>query len=120
MNPFTTPDNIFIYSKPQDMRAGIQRLASLVTTDFGMEPCDGALFVFVSRDKEKVKMLRFEGNGWCLYYVRLLDEGFRFTHSDDTDFPVTKLERRELLWLLEGLDVVQPKASLPIAQRNLL
>ena len=60
MNPFTTPDRIYISRRPQDMRAGIQRLACVVTTDFGMDPTDGALYCFVSRDCEKMKLLRFE------------------------------------------------------------
>ena len=50
MNPFTTPDRLYISRRPQDMRAGIQRLASVVTTDFSMDPTDGALYCFVSRD----------------------------------------------------------------------
>ena len=29
MNPFTTPDAIYISKRPQDMRAGIQRLAAV-------------------------------------------------------------------------------------------
>ena len=28
MNPFTTPDRLFVSRRPQDMRAGIQRLAT--------------------------------------------------------------------------------------------
>ena len=60
MNPFTTPDRLFISRRPQDMRAGIQRLASVVTTDFSMDPTDGALYCFVSRDCLKMKLLRFE------------------------------------------------------------
>ena len=63
MNPFTTPDAIYISKKPQDMRAGIQRLAAIVATDFGRDPMDGALYRFVSRDCEKAKLLRFDING---------------------------------------------------------
>ena len=63
MNPFTTPDRLYISRRPQDMRAGIQRLASVVTTDFSMDPTDGALYCFVSRDCLKMKLLRFETNG---------------------------------------------------------
>ena len=66
MNPFATPDKIFISRSPQDMRAGIQRLASIITTDFGRDPMDGALYAFVSRDCQKVKLLRFDVNGWCM------------------------------------------------------
>ena len=82
MNPFTTPDRLYISRRPQDMRAGIQRLASVVTTDFSMDPTDGALYCFVSRDCLKMKLLRFETNGWCMYYVRLAEGGFRWRHSD--------------------------------------
>ena len=54
VNPFTTPDAIYISRRPQDMRAGIQRLAAAVAADFGCDPMDGALYCFVSRDCEKV------------------------------------------------------------------
>ena len=43
MNPFTTPDRVVISLQPQDMRAGIQRLASVVVADFGGDPQDGTL-----------------------------------------------------------------------------
>ena len=47
MNPFTTPDRIFVAQAPQDMRAGIQRLAAIVAADFGDDPVSGALYCFV-------------------------------------------------------------------------
>lgn len=53
------------------MRAGIQKLVSIVASDFERDPMDGALRCFVSRDYEKMKLLRFDVNGWCMYYVRL-------------------------------------------------
>ena len=113
MNPFTTPDRLFVSTAPQDMRAGIQRLASIITADMCMDPTDGALYVFVSRDCEKIKMLRFETNGWCMYYVRLCEGGFKWTHSD-RDLPILKIERRQLLWLLEGMEISQITAPKPV------
>ena len=120
MNPFTTPDRIFVSLRPQDMRAGIQRLAETVAAEFGRDPMDGALYVFVSRDCEKVKMLRFETSGWCMYYVRLLEGGFRWNHSGDPSAPLLTVERRQLLWLLEGLEFEQPKAPKPVAAHGIL
>lgn len=120
MNPFTTPDRLYVSRKPQDMRAGIQRLASIVATDFGDDPTSGALYIFVSRDCEKVKMLRFETNGWCMYYVRLCEGGFRWTHDPNSESPKLKIERRQLLWLLEGLEMLQPEASMPVAAHTVL
>ena len=78
MNPFATPDRIFVSQGPQDMRAGIQRLAAKVAADFGGDPVDGALYCFVSRDLEKMKMLRFDVNGWCMYYCRLAEGCFKW------------------------------------------
>ena len=119
MNPFTTPDRLLISKRPQDMRAGIQRLAAIVAAEFGMDPADGALYCFVSRDCEKMKLLRFETNGWCMYYCRLCEGGFRWAHSEEGD-PVLQIERRHLLLLLEGLDPMAVMLPEPIAARNVL
>ena len=119
MNPFTTPDRLFISTRPQDMRAGIQRLAAAVTTDFCMDPTDGALYCFVSRDCLKMKLLRFETNGWCMYYIRLAEGGFRWRHADGED-AVLQIERRQLIWLLDGIDFEQPDAPEPLAAHIVL
>ena len=119
MNPFTTPDRLFISTRPQDMRAGIQRLAATVTAELGMDPTDGALYCFVSRDCEKMKLLRFETNGWCMYYVRLAEGGFRWAHSPDGSVAL-EIERRQLIWLLDGIDPNQPMAPRPVAARRVL
>ena len=116
MNPFTTPDRLFISTRPQDMRAGIQRLAATVTAELGMDPTDGALYCFVSRDCEKMKLLRFETNGWCMYYVRLAEGGFRWRHRDGGDVAL-QIERRQLVWLLDGIDFVQPQAPEPVTAK---
>lgn len=102
------------------MRAGMQRLASVVTTDFGMDPTDGALYIFVSRDCEKVKALRFEANGWCLYYIRLCEGGFRWAHRPDYPDPVLQIDRTQLSLLLAGLDFSLLKQESPITAKNIL
>lgn len=119
MNPFSVPDRILINPHPQDMRAGIQRLAATVTADFEVDPADGTLYAFVSRDLEKMKLLRFETNGWCMYYVRLCEGGFKWNHTEDGQ-ELLSLERRELTWLLEGLDLDAIKAATPLTQRSIL
>lgn len=101
------------------MRAGIQRLASIVTTDLDHDPTDGALFVFVSRDCEKIKMLRFETNGWCMCYVRLCEGGFKWVHAE-RDLPLLKVERRQLLWLLEGMEMHPKNAPSPVTATGIL
>ena len=119
MNPFTTPDRLFISRRPQDMRAGMQSLAATVTTDFKMDPTDGALFCFISRDCRKMKMPRFDTNGFCMYYARLSQGCFRWTHSTDGAVSL-QIERRQLIWLLDGIDFEQPSAPKPITAHVIL
>lgn len=120
MNPFATPDKILISNYPQDMRAGVQRLASIITADFEKDPTDGTLYCFVSRDCEKMKMLRFEVNGWCMYYVRLLEGGFKWRHMPNSSEPTLLIERRQLMMLLEGLDLEAIKLAKTLTATTIL
>lgn len=43
----------------------------------GEDPKSGALFVFVNKRKNHVKVLWFERNGYCLLYKRLHRARFR-------------------------------------------
>lgn len=119
MNPFVTPDCIYISKSPLDMRAGIQKIASLIVAEFERDPMDGSLYVFISRDCKKAKLIRFDSNGWCLYYCTLLKGGFKWSHTRD-DKTLLIIERRQLLWFLEGLEIVQSKAIKPVTAHNVL
>jgi Transposase and inactivated derivatives len=120
MNPFVCPDKIVISRYPHDMRAGIQRLAQIVTTEFGLDPTDGSLYIFVSRKSDKLKMLRFETSGWCLYYCRLCEGTFKWQHNENSTDPLLVIERRQLIWLLEGLAITQPNAPKPVTATTIL
>lgn len=48
------------------MRAGIQRLTSIVASDLERDSMDGTLYCFASRDREKMKLLRFDMNAWYM------------------------------------------------------
>ena len=58
-------------------------------------------------------------NGWCMYYVRLAEGGFRWAHSADGDVSL-QIERRQLIWLLDGIDFEQPGAPRPVAAKVVL
>ena len=54
-----------------------------------------------------------------MYYVRLAEGGFRWAHSADGDVSL-QIERRQLIWLLDGIDFEQPGAPKPVAARRVL
>jgi len=72
-----------------------------------MNPLSGHLFVFANRKKNMVKVLYWDRNGFCLWHKRL--EKDRFTWPD-SEKGVKVISSRELMWLLEGLDIRHVKA----------
>ena len=112
MNPFTTPASIFVYDRPQDMRAGIDRLSQVVAAEMGASPADGSLYVFVSRDRRTLKMLRSDSGAWCMWQVRLATGRLRWEWGSGG--ASREVARRELLWLLEGATAGAPAATRPM------
>ena len=68
-----TPERVFVYRHPVDMRKQIDGLSALVATELGHDPADRSAYVFVSRCKRRVKVLIWHLNGYWLLYKRLSD-----------------------------------------------
>lgn len=100
MNPFMLPKRVLVRRKPQDMRCGIQRLSAIVETELGLSATDGTLYVFVSRDLKKVKLLAFEGAHVCMWYVRALKGTFGFRAGGEG---VETTDAGRLLLMLRGV-----------------
>ena len=62
---------VFVALEPVDMRFGFERLSGLVRERIGYEARSGALFLFVGRRRETLKILFWDGSGMCLFYKRL-------------------------------------------------
>jgi len=66
----------YICRDPVDMRKAIDGLSYLVEPLLAQKPASGNLFVFVARDRSKVKILYWDRTGFALWYKHL--EGRRF------------------------------------------
>jgi transposase len=64
------------------------------------DPRSGALFVFVNRRRDRVKILAFEGDGYSIYYKRLEIGVYRLPEAAADRVEVS---RAELAMLLEGI-----------------
>ncbi|WP_369857695.1 IS66 family insertion sequence element accessory protein TnpB [Candidatus Thalassolituus haligoni] len=62
---------VFLYNQPMDMRKSIDGLALIVEQQLEQRPFDGDLFVFCNRQRDKIKLLYWERNGFVLWYKRL-------------------------------------------------
>ncbi len=65
------PSNIpiFRYTPLADLRNGCDGLSGMVRSEFAADPLDGSLFRFVNRRRDRIKILRFDGSGYWLYYT---------------------------------------------------
>ena len=57
---------IFVCQQPQDMRRSFDGLALAAREHLGEDPQSGALFVFVNKRGNRLKVLWFERHGYCL------------------------------------------------------
>ena len=79
------------------------RVAALIELDIKVPVCDPVLFVFLNKPRNRVKILYWERNGFCLWLKRLESERFK-TSPDPTDVAIV-LTVQELNWLLDGFDL---------------
>jgi transposase len=101
---------VYLARDPVDMRKQIDGLALIVQEVFELDPFQPSLFAFCNRQRDKVKVLYWHKNGFCLFYKRL--EKGRFQWPKDATDTLCSSER-ELRWLLEGLSL----ESLPAQPR---
>jgi transposase len=102
------PDSIrvLIYNIPVDMRRAIDGLSATVAEQLRESPASGTLYVFYNHRKDKLKVLYWERNGFCLFYKRLEKGRFKLPAPGDKTMAISK---QQLRWLLDGLDISKIK-----------
>jgi len=70
MRPDAKVEKVYLYPKPVDFRKSIDGLAALVELDIKVAVFDPVLFVFLNKPRNRVKILYWERNGFCLWLKR--------------------------------------------------
>gem|GEM_PF-683677 len=94
---------IYLATKPVDMRKQIDGLMSIVRNTWKEAPYTGHLFVFVSRKRNRVKIILFDHGGFVVLYKRLERGYFRVPLPGNGEKRM-QLESSELAMLLRGID----------------
>ncbi|MEM6794148.1 MAG: IS66 family insertion sequence element accessory protein TnpB [Acidobacteriota bacterium] len=103
---------VYALAEPVDMRKGFDGLAALVMKTLGRAPIDGALYLFVSRNRIRAKVLMWDGTGLCLYCKRLEQGRFPPLWRREEDGEIA-LSIAELTLFLEGCEVVGKRSISP-------
>jgi transposase len=103
---------VYAYAAPTDMRKGFDGLAGLVSQRLGRDPLNGDVYLFLSRNRVRTKVLHFDGTGLCIYAKRLERGRFAPLWRDGTREPIT-LTVSELDLFLDGSTIVGRVALTP-------
>lgn len=93
---------IFLAVEPFDMRGSFRSLGGAVRR-LGLDPTDGHIYVFLSRQRTIAKILCFDGSGWWVHMKRL--EAGTFQRPDAGGADRVAVDPAMLTLLLEGIDL---------------
>lgn len=110
---------VYAHGSPTDMRKGLDSLCALVTEHLAKDPLNGDVFLFLSRNRIRAKVLHFDGTGLCLYVKRLERGRFAALWRDAGADPIT-LTVSELDLFLDGSALVGRVALTPPALTQFL
>ena len=92
----------FIYAGKTDMRKGFDSLCGIVRDEFKMNPLSGDVFVFLSRTRNRIKFLQWQGDGFALYFKRL-EKGTFEMPSDFGALSTAQVSSSQLGLIMEGI-----------------
>ena len=74
-----------VFAREQLQRQSINGLSVLVANNLELSPLSGSLFVFYNKARDKIKILYWDRNGFCLWYKRLEKHRFHIpAHISET------------------------------------
>lgn len=103
MLTFSANQRIYLAVEPVDMRKQFNGLWALAAEKLREDPFSGSLFVFTNKDRDRLKILFWDGSGvWVL--AKRLEKG-RFTWPATSGSAKINLEPAALTMLLAGIDL---------------
>ena len=103
----TAEYSVYLVTGYSDLRKGIEGLSAVVQGSLSLDPFNKSLYLFCGRRRDRIKGLLWEGDGFLLLDKRLDSGVFRWPRNETE---ARLLSEQEIRWLLEGLEIEQPKA----------
>lgn len=104
MFALTESTPLYLCRQAVDMRKGIDGLYRLVRTELQQHPLSGRAFVFFSKNRQSVKILRWDGDGFLLYHKRL-ERGTFETPRFDAASGAYRLPWKTFSLIMEGISL---------------
>jgi transposase len=105
---FGPATRIYLAVGDTDMRKSFEGLYGLVRDRLLCDPTSGHVFLFCNAQRNRLKLLVFDGSGLWVCAKRLERGRFTWPQAGDTQGKVI-LSHEELTMLLSGIDLAQTK-----------
>lgn len=89
----------FVYQEPIDMRCGFERLSYYVTDKLKHNLDHGDVFLFLGKNRRRLKAIFFDGSGLILVAKRMEKE--KFMRVEELD-GVKEIRLRDLRFIMHG------------------
>ena len=109
---------IFLALKPIDMRQSYGGLGILVENILRQDPFSGAFFVFTNKKYNRLKVLFWHINGFCIFQKRLEKGRFHKTKGSEESSSID-LTFYQLQGLIQGIDWSQVPIPHPLSYKFL-
>ena len=107
MKRMLSAPKIYLYRESVDFRKSINGLAAIIENDTDIPLGTGALFLFVNKQRDKLKVLYWDKTGFALWYKRLEKAKFKWPSQEKK--PVVTLTQFELDRLLSCFTIIGHK-----------
>ena len=94
----------YLHQGATNMRKSFNGLSALIRAELGQNPLSGQVFIFFNRQRDQVKLIAFEGDGFGLFHKRLEKGTFELPQTaGETQDGV--IAWHDLQFILQGVDL---------------
>lgn len=102
---FTSHIKVWVCLDPCDMRKSFNGLWQVAEEKMKIDPKQGAVFVFTNRDRNRLKILYWDGSGVWILAKRLEQGRFSWPKSVDKTSGKISLNPKALALLIDGIEM---------------
>jgi transposase len=99
MKLYLQAEKILVANKAIDFRKSVDGLCALIIEEY-REMLQEGLYVFYNKDRNRIKIIGYQKNGFVLIYKRL-EEGKFFVETSEEKIVIN---RQQLEWLMLGVN----------------
>lgn len=108
MLSITKAQRYFIHCGATDMRKGFDGLCGIVRNEYLQNPLSGDVFIFLNQQRNRIKLLHWQGDGFAVFYKRLEKGTYELPmHSDGINN--MEISSQHLLLIMEGIQLSSVK-----------